>query len=104
MQKVFRTFRHNSDFHESQECALLFVLFNLGSIQVESLAFERWLDHTDADAEVAEPFAVVALDRVSLEKWLHDLQDFFLLDGAAEKLVESLTVVATAKIHVVGAV
>ncbi|TKW57249.1 hypothetical protein CTA1_2221 [Colletotrichum tanaceti] len=61
------------------------------------------LDHADADAEVAEPLALLSLGRVPLQQRLHDGQDLVLLDALAEQLVQALSVVATAKVHVVRA-
>ena len=71
---------------------------------MESLTLERRLDHSNSDAEVTEPLAVITLDGIALQERLHDLQNLVFLDGAAEQLIESLTVVAAAEVHVVRAV
>jgi hypothetical protein len=74
---------------------------------VEVLSISGGLDDTSADTPITETLGglavSVALERVALEKTLHDLEDLILLDRGAVTLVQALTVVATTQVHVVSA-
>ncbi|GKT85628.1 LOW QUALITY PROTEIN: hypothetical protein Ct61P_03478 [Colletotrichum tofieldiae] len=62
------------------------------------------LDDARTDAKVTKLLALLPLGRVPLEQRLHDGQDLVLLDALAVQLVQALSVVAAAEVHVVRAV
>ncbi|CAH0058598.1 unnamed protein product [Clonostachys solani] len=71
---------------------------------VEVLAIGRGLDYSAPDTEVAKALPLLSLKRVSLQEWLHDLQDLFFLDACSVELVQALAVIAATEVHVVRAV
>merc|ERR1711939_233700 len=80
---------------------LLIFLLGLGSVHVEVGAVSRRLDHSNPHDKVTEPLAPVALERVALNEGLENAKDLILLDAATVQLVQSVTMVATTKVHIV---
>lgn len=77
-------------------------LLSQDRVVVKLLAGQGRLDVSGSDGPVSEPFAILALERVSLDHGGHDVHDLGLGDALLEGLVQSLTVVTSTEHHQVG--
>jgi hypothetical protein len=72
----------------------------LGRVVVEVLAFCRLVDDTCSDGPVTKVLTILAFFCVSRDEVFHDFKDLFLHYRGSVEFIESLSVIATTKIHI----